>query len=472
MIQRGAERLGKRKQQYHLEPDRGLLNDPNGLAYFKGTYYVFFQWNRFFKDHSYKEWGLFTSKDMIRWNFEGSALLPDQCCDKDGVYSGSGFVINNRLCLFYTGNTKKQGVRKSYQCMAVSDDGRKFLKLGSVLETPPEYTEHFRDPKVLKTKNNGYYMVIGGQRRSGKGALAICHSDDGLKWKYTGMPAVTERYEMIECPDLFKLGEKYILLYNPQSRDNEKDIPLFSFSAAKIIDFNEENGTFSDNDLDQNFVRMDQGFDFYAPQTFEDGNGRRILYAWMSRMDDARESLFAEGEPNIHCLTLPRELKVKGGRLLQMPVRELRRTLGKEVKALRQEKSEGAATGEYATEYALSGRAFYILVNLENAVRSREFRIIFHGGESALCYHPEDQLVVFTRKNWVTGEPESRKCRIGEFENAEIWADQSSMEIFINSGETVFTSRIWTEKSEPKIEVSGILEEMQIEVHEINKEIL
>ena len=30
------------KQRYHLEADRGLLNDPNGLAYFHGKYYIFF----------------------------------------------------------------------------------------------------------------------------------------------------------------------------------------------------------------------------------------------------------------------------------------------------------------------------------------------------------------------------------------------------------------------------------------------
>ena len=81
------------RQKYHLEPDRGLLNDPNGLAYFKGKYYVFFQWNRFAKDHGYKEWGLFKSSDLLNWTFEGSALLPDQIYDQDGVYSGSACVI-------------------------------------------------------------------------------------------------------------------------------------------------------------------------------------------------------------------------------------------------------------------------------------------------------------------------------------------------------------------------------------------
>ena len=54
-----------KRQKYHLEPDRGLLNDPNGLVFYKDMYHVFFQWNRFEKNHSYKEWGHFTSKDLL-----------------------------------------------------------------------------------------------------------------------------------------------------------------------------------------------------------------------------------------------------------------------------------------------------------------------------------------------------------------------------------------------------------------------
>ena len=34
-----------KRQKYHLEPDRGLLNDPNGLVFYKDMYHVFFQWN-------------------------------------------------------------------------------------------------------------------------------------------------------------------------------------------------------------------------------------------------------------------------------------------------------------------------------------------------------------------------------------------------------------------------------------------
>ena len=67
-----------KKQIYHLEPPKGLMNDPNGLAYFNNEYYVFFQWNKFEKNHTYKEWGLFTSKNLIDWSFKGSAIIPDQ----------------------------------------------------------------------------------------------------------------------------------------------------------------------------------------------------------------------------------------------------------------------------------------------------------------------------------------------------------------------------------------------------------
>lgn len=163
------------RQQYHLEPDQGLLNDPNRLSWFNGKYYVFFQWNRFEKNHSYKEWGLFTSKDLLKWNFERSAVIPDQDYDRDGVYSGSGYVIGDQLYLFYTGNSKKDGHRKSSQCLAVTGDGKRYQKKGVILNTPEEYTEHFRDPKVFQGKRPGYYMIVGGQQRNGKGAVALCH---------------------------------------------------------------------------------------------------------------------------------------------------------------------------------------------------------------------------------------------------------------------------------------------------------
>lgn len=450
--------MREKKQHFHLEPPRGLLNDPNGLAYFNGKYYVFFQWNRFAKDHSYKEWGMFTSPDMVRWTFEGSALLPDQTYDMCGTYSGSGLVIDEKLYLFYTGNVKKDGKRKSYQCMAVTGNGQKFLKLGSMAETPEDFTEHFRDPKVFRTDSGTYFMVTGAQRKSGKGALALFRSGDGLTWEYSGIPAVTEEYEMIECPDLFQLDGTYVLLYCPQKRDNEKDADISSFSAVKTVSFNEREGAFDDTDLDRNFSKTDFGFDFYAPQTFEGPDGRRILYAWMSRMDGEQEEVFSRGEPRIHCLTLPRELKVIEGKLVQTPVKELEQLKGDEVPLIR--------NGDCTVRLLPGDRTFFLHFTLPDP--SGKVSARFHGGEAVLTWDPEEKQIRFTRKNWVTGQEESRDCRVENLKEVEIWADRSSMEIFLNDGEAVMSSRIFPEDTVPEVVIKGLSDETEIQMNEIN----
>lgn len=444
------------KQQYHLEPDRGLLNDPNGLSWFNGKYYVFFQWNRFEKNHSYKEWGFFTSEDLIKWKFEGSAILPDQEYEQNGVYSGSGYVIGDNLYLFYTGNSKKNGQRKSSQCLAMTKDGRNYQKKGIVLETPQEYTEHFRDPKVFQRKDKGYFMIVGGQQKNGKGAVALCYSDDGRQWNYQSKIAVSDKYEMIECPDLFELDGKSVLLFNPQKRDNETDESKFSFSVYKLEEFDEENGTFRDTNLDEGYEKMDAGFDFYAPQTFLSPDGRRILFAWMSRMEEEQEKIFSRTEPNIHCLTLPRELSLDGNRLCQKPVRELYGLLGQEIAAVYKNNEWKATPNE---------RTFFL--HIQSVGDEQDLCVLFHDAEAKIEYSPKEKKLTFSRKSWTDHSIETRSAIIGVLDEIEIWSDHSSMEIFVNGGKTVFSARIFPKSHELGIVVNGLSKDMQIEIREI-----
>lgn len=452
--------MGERiRQQYHLEPDRGLLNDPNGLCWFNGKYHIFFQWNRFAKDHSYKEWGLFTSKDLIHWEFGESALLPDQEYDKNGVYSGSGYVIGDSLYLFYTGNSKNGRQRKSSQCLAVTKDSRVYIKKGVVLETPEEYTEHFRDPKVFKTKEHGYYMVVGGQQKNGKGALALCSSEDGREWKYWHMLAASEQFEMIECPDLFELNGQEVLLYNPQHRDNEKDEDIFSFSVYKLEEFDEQRGTLKDKKLDIGYVKTDAGFDFYAPQTFEAPDGRRILFGWMSRMGDQQERIFSENEPNIHCLTLPRELSVRGKKLCQKPIRELYGLLGEKIPMVH-DQNRWKAQG--------MGHTFYLHIQSKEGEQDKDIEVGFHHKEAGIIYQAAEKKLIFYRRNWTNGMAEEKTEEIGALRELEIWSDHSSMEIFVNEGQTVFSSRIYPQSSETEIILEGNVQEKNVRICKIN----
>lgn len=445
------------RQRYHLEPNKGLLNDPNGLSWFHGKYHVFFQWNRFEKNHSYKEWGLFTSKDLLKWEFEGSAILPEQEYECDGVYSGSGYVIGDQLYLFYTGNNKKDGKRKSSQCLAVTKDGRRYEKKGIILKTPEEYTEHFRDPKVFQGKDSDYYMVVGGQQKNGKGAIALCHSDDGETWNYQGMLAVSEQYEMIECPDLFELDGRMVLLFNPQKRDNTTDQPINSFAAYKLGEFDEEKGIFREQNLDEGFEVMEKGFDFYAPQTFLSPDGRRILFAWMSRMDDEQEKVFSRTESNIHCMTLPRELSVTGNKLCQKPIRELYQLLGQELFVVPKE-------GQFKVNPV--NRTFFL--HMKRTGEDQKLCVLFHQGEAEIEYLPEERKLKFSRRNWVDGTVETKTAIIDEWNELEIWSDNSSMEIFVNGGQVVFSARIFPESPVPEIVLSGSVDDMKVEAREIN----
>lgn len=444
-----------KRQIYHLEPNVGLLNDPNGLAYFNGVYHVFFQWNRFDKDHSYKEWGHFTSENLINWTFEGSALLPDQLYDKNGVYSGSSYVKDNELCLFYTGNNKDNGKRKSSQCLATTEDGQTFVKKGIILPTPSEYTEHFRDPKVWHTLH-GYYMVLGAQRKNGKGAIALCASKNGVNWKFLRTVAVSTDYEMIECPDLLRLDGSDVLIYCLQHRDNTKDLPLSSFSAYKMTLFDDEKGVLSDSNLDRNFKVLDYGFDFYAPQTFEALDGRKILFAWMSRMNEQEEVIFSQNEMSIHCMTLPRELSLIEGELCQTPIQELEECLV-EYPNIQNDAKE--------SNIAFANRSYCL--KLGSLTMEKSLCIILQNKEVIISYDKNKKVFCVNRINWTNGMMEEKFCEVSTLESLEIWSDNSSVEVFINNGKRVFSLRVYPKTTCGSVKITGVSKKITLNAYKI-----
>lgn len=153
------------RPKYHISPPHGFLNDPNGLAQFQGKYHAFYQWLPAVVPRGKKCWRHCVSDDLVHWTDEGCTLEPVEWYEKDGCYSGSGIVAGGRYYLFYTGNVRdEEGGRESYQCAAVSDDGRTFVKKGPVVHRPEAYTPHFRDPKVWE-KDGRWWMLAGAQTR-------------------------------------------------------------------------------------------------------------------------------------------------------------------------------------------------------------------------------------------------------------------------------------------------------------------
>ena len=93
----------------HFTPQKGWINDPNGLVFFKGQYHLFYQYNPYHDNWDSMHWGHAVSRDLIHWEELEPALVPDMPYDNDkngGCFSGSVVVHDDQLFLFYTGRRK------------------------------------------------------------------------------------------------------------------------------------------------------------------------------------------------------------------------------------------------------------------------------------------------------------------------------------------------------------------------------
>ncbi|WP_316572111.1 sucrose-6-phosphate hydrolase [Neobacillus sp. YIM B06451] len=460
LVQKAYEEVDKYKEQvekdpyrlnYHLMPPVGLLNDPNGLVQYKGTYHVFYQWNPFDTAHGAKFWGHYSTRNMINWREEPIALAPSEWYERNGCYSGSAVEWEGKLYLFYTGNVKlDDGTREAYQCVAVSRDGIHFEKKGPVIKLPEGYTAHFRDPKVW-WKNGRWYMVIGAQTVNGKGAVALFSSDDLISWRESGkiagdgMNGLADFGYMWECPDLIRLEGKDVLLVSPQGLDPSGHFYNNLFQSGYFIGtLDYESAQFRHGP----FTELDRGFDFYAPQTFIDDKGRTILYAWMGITDENESSHPTLINRWVHALTIPRELSLHGDKVYQRPIYELSLLRKNRVEI------ENVELAGKATQFnGVMGKSVELLLD-SLKVNNGGFRIRFRS-EAELFYDSDKREISLIRKNFKTGEPERRTCALSDLTQLRIYMDHSSLEIFVNEGEEVFTARYFPNMEDETISFYG-----------------
>lgn len=430
---------------YHLMPAKGLLNDPNGLIQKGKEFYVFYQWNDKECSHGSKKWGLYTSKDLINWKIKGSILEPNSSFDSHGCYSGSALLMDNKIHLLYTGNVKNiNNERESYQCLAIEKEDGNFEKIGPVIkEIPNGYTEHYRDPKVWK-ENSNYYMLLGVQKSNLKGAINLYKSSDLYNWDFIGELYNREDLGyMIECPDIFYLGNKSILLSSPQGIDKKGDFFQNRYQSGYIVgNLNLEKCEFKGT----SFIELDRGFDFYAPQSFLDEKGRRIIYAWMGLPEEEKGIPTIEEGNWVHALSLPRELILKGNKVLQRPLIEM--------ESLRENKItyKNIKLRDILSYEDIKGDSYELIVDFEN-INSSNFGIKLRKyKEEELKIYFEANKLIMDRNNtpYLSG---LRKCKVeGRRHKLHIFVDKSSIELFYNDGMEVFTSRIYSSDLAKEIE--------------------
>ena len=444
------------RQKYHVQGIVGLINDPNGFSQFKGKYHMFYQWNPLGTDHKNKTWAHSVSDDLLHWERKDTALRPDTWYSKNGVYSGSGIVIDGKLYLFYTGNVKDaEGNRESYQCLAVSEDGENFERWEpSIINQPGGYTRHIRDPKIWE-KDGKYYAVLGIQSEKLEGKTVLYSSENIKDWKFEGEIAgantggLKDFGYMWECPDYFSLKDEKtgevvdLLVVSPQGLEAEGDLYNNKFQTGYF--FGKLNYEKPEFEISSKFVEIDRGNDFYAPQSMEDDKGRRLIVGWMG-IPEEEDFPTVENEW-IHCLTLPRELKLINGKLYQKPIAEM--------ETIRGEKIEFSSDVKGEVEVG-KGQTYEIIAKFKNI--SSDFGIKLRAdekNETVVKFDFEAKKLILDRSKGRQTDKRVRKVFLGDLDNLElrIFVDNSSVEVFVNGGEEVFSSRIFPEKGANGISV-------------------
>ncbi|MGK9289027.1 glycoside hydrolase family 32 protein [Staphylococcus warneri] len=447
---------------YHVMPKYGWINDPNGFSYFNGYYHIFYQYYPYAPEWGPMHWGHARSKDLVHWETLPIALEPGDEEDKNGCFSGTGIVKDDKLYLFYTGHHYYNDDDPDHfwqnQNMAYSEDGIHFQKYeqNAIIPTPPEdNTHHFRDPKVWE-HHGYYYMIVGSQNDRELGRIILYRSEDLYEWEYIGPVdqsngQMTEGY-MWECPDLFELDGKHVFLFSPQGMEAEEEQYLNLFQNGYFV------GEFDYDTYKltrQQFKELDHGHDFYAPQTMETPDGRRILIGWMAMW----EANMPEKEHGWSgALTLPRELYLKGDHLYMRPVEELKSlridegkheeyTLSEPIKLLQDKHQAEVNLKMLASDFILN------LKNQQGDLLSLEF---------------DSEFQKFKLHRYDIGDYRYATIQTTETLDLQIYIDTSSIEIFINEGEAVFTERYYSEtapevwlSSQQNIEVTTSIYELE-----------
>jgi sucrose-6-phosphate hydrolase SacC (GH32 family) len=288
---------------YHFVIPEGFAFpfDPNGAIYWKGRYHLCYIYQ---DQRGVHVFGHVSSRDMLHWRHHVPALYPTPDSPEQGIFSGNCFVNRKgEATMVY------HGVGAG-NCMATSSDKNldhwKKLPTNPYLPPAPPHAPYAAWDPFGWLEGDTYYTISGGPHA---GVFKAKELTD--KWQYVGdflhhtVPGVDLR-EDISCADFFKLGNKRVLVcishrlgtrYYVGEWKNEQFYPEVH-----------ERMSWADNA-------------FFAPETAEAPDGRRILWAWIldKRSAATRTASGWSGE-----MSLPRVLTLGAdNRLRFQPIQEL-----------------------------------------------------------------------------------------------------------------------------------------------------
>ncbi len=417
---------------YHFVIPEGFGDpfDPNGAIFWKGRYHLFYIFQDARSGKQEHHWGHVSSTDLVHWRHHPTELI-------GGMYSGNAFINKDGVPTMCFHDEQREN---NTMAIALDDELNDWKRLSLITPKTTEgdkYHDRYRswDPFGW-LEGDTYYAIFGGQMPG----IAKCRTLEG-DWEYVGdlfahgIDGVSLR-EDVSCADLFKIGDKYMLLcishrmgcrYYLGQWKEEQFYPEFHEQMSWV-----------DND-------------YFAPESLLDDKGRRIMWAWIfdKREEDTREASAWSG-----MLGLPRVLWLGDDGMLRMKVPE-------ELKMLRyNEKRRAGLTVKAGSELPLKGiSGNSIELKLEIDPGSAEqvgIKVCCSpdGQEETLIYYDatDKKLKIDTHKSSL-GEGEKKieagpfELGVGESLKLQVFIDKSVVEVFANDRQAV-TRRIYPTRAD------------------------
>lgn len=304
-----SDQYDHHRPRYHICPETGYLNDPNGPVLVDGRLQLFHQFRH--RPDTAVFWAHQSSDDLVHWRAHRPAMAPQPGAeDRDGCWSGNVVQQNGVLTAFYSGHV----TGRPYQSVMAADShdgGNSFGPPRRAIPdpTPEEHVTTFRDPFVWRGEDE-WLMVVGAGDSAGTASARRYRSPDLHQWRHDGVVARLERTiiagidsgEMWECPQIIPFEDKLALLVSCWSR-TEGTMQVLAMTGA--VD--------SGRLIEPRYNRYDYGPEFYAASALPSGPWGPLVWGW------AREGRSAEWSAEVGwsgVLTLPREVELTAEGLL------------------------------------------------------------------------------------------------------------------------------------------------------------
>lgn len=200
--------------KFHFSTPKNWMNDPNGICFWKGYYHMFYQSN----PHSLKwgdmHWGHAVSKDLVHWTHMPIVLFPQNslkdCFDrKGGAYSGSAFIENDKMYLYFTrclSPILRDATTTEYQAVA-HFNGEYVIEEKPIINSFPLATSNdfnFRDPKVVII--DGIPTLIIATTIDGICSVVAYRRKDNSEWTFECIMLQDKEIDCnsFECANFFE----------------------------------------------------------------------------------------------------------------------------------------------------------------------------------------------------------------------------------------------------------------------------